>query len=86
MWAMMIRSFGHARAMSSSRIGLAYYVFGVLRIVFIKAIIDRLVKNFGLVLRGVVVLSCARGVRHSVQRWPGRIQGSWMEGAYRVGE
>ena len=25
-------------------------------------------------------VSCARGVRHSVQRWPGRIQGSWMEG------
>jgi len=34
-------------------------------------------QGFRVVLRGLVV-SCARSVRHRVQRWPGRIQ-SWMQ-------
>ena len=49
-----------------------------IRIVFIKGIIDRLVKDFGLVLRAVVVIMCARDARHRVQRWPGQDSVSWM--------
>ena len=50
-----------------------------IRIAFIKGIIDRLVKGFRVRVESGFGVSCARGVRHSVQRWPGRIQGSWMQ-------
>ena len=48
------------------------------RIVLIEGIIDCLVKDFGLVLRRVVVYPEPWGARHSVHRWPGQDSGSWM--------